>query len=80
MSKVGNVEEGNIAGRLGWQGRAQVHRKRFVRSPPTGGFHNSCDLIWKIAFTFVEKIGYDIFKADTAQNERTIFLPKRELA
>ena len=69
----------NIAGRLGWQGKAQAHRKRFFRSPTTGGYHSFCDLIWKIAFTFVEKIGDDIFKADTAQNERTIFLPKQEL-
>ena len=70
----------NIAGQLGWQGKAQAHRKGFFRSPAMEGHHNSCDLIWKIAFTFVEKIGDEIFKVDTAQNEQTTFLPKRELA
>ena len=70
----------NIAGLLGWQGKAQTHRKRFFQSPTTGDSHNFCDLIWKIKFTFVEKTDDDIFNADTAQNERTTFLPKRELA
>ena len=65
----------NVAGLLGWQGKAQVHRKRLFRSPTTGGHQNSCDLIW-----FVEKVGEDIFKADSAQSKRTTFLPKRELA
>ena len=69
----------NVAGRLGWQGKAQAHRKRFSRSPTTEGHHDSCDLIWKIALTFVEKIGGDIFKADSAQSKPTNFLPKREL-
>ena len=70
----------NVAGRLGWQGKAQAHRKRFFRSPTPGGHHNSCDLIWKIAFTFVEKISGDIFEADSAQSKRTTFLRKQELA
>ena len=55
----------NVAGRLGWQGKAQAHRKRFFLIPTTGGHYDSYDRIWKIAFTFVEKIGGDIFKADT---------------
>ena len=81
--KDANVKEGKycrptrLAGRLGWQGKAQAHCKRFFRSPTMGGYHNFWDLIWKITFTFVEKIGDDIFEADTAQNERTTFLPKR---
>ena len=59
----------NVAGRLSWQGKAQAHRKRFFQSPTTGGHHDSCDLIRKIAFTFVKKIGDDIFKADSAQSK-----------
>ena len=65
----------------GWQGKGQANRKRFFRSPiGTGGHHDSCDLIWKIAFTFVEKIDGDIFKADSAQSKQTTFIPKGELA
>ena len=60
----------NVAGLLGWQSKAQAHRKTFFRSQTKGGYHDSCDLIWKIAFTFVEKIGGDIFKADSAQSKR----------
>ena len=49
------LKKENIAGRLHWQGKAQAHRKRFFLSPTTGSYHNFCDLIWKIVFTFVEK-------------------------
>ena len=58
----------SIAGLLGWQGKVQALRKRFFHFPTMGGYHNSCDRIWKIAFTFLKKkIGNDMFKADTAQ-------------
>ena len=59
--------------------RLKLTVRDFSDLQPTGGHHDSCDLIWKIAFTFVEKIGGDIFKSDSAQNKRTTFLPKLEL-
>ena len=70
----------NVADRLGLQGKAQAHHKRFFRSPTTGSHHDSCNLIWKITFTFIEKISGDIFKADSAQSKQTTFPPKRGLA
>ena len=45
----------NVAGWIRWQGKIQAYRERFFWSQTTEGHQDSCNLIWKIAFTFVEK-------------------------
>ena len=47
----------NVTGRLHWQGKAHTRSKnrRFFWSLITGDYHDSCDFIRKIAFTFVGK-------------------------
>ena len=69
----------NVAGRLGWQGNAQAHRKRFSDLQPR-------EVITILAILFgksrsrLSKKSVVTFKADSAQSKRTTFLPKRELA
>ena len=54
----------NVTGRFHWQGKAHTRSKnwRFFCSPITGDYHDSCDFIRKIAFTFVEKNGIGMFQ------------------
>ena len=58
--------QANLVGRVR---KTQVHCKRFFQSPTMDGHQDSCDLIWKIAFRSVEKIGGDIFKANSLQSK-----------
>ena len=60
-SKLGNVEEGqmlqaNSAGTVRLRLIVRIGDKGVIfPSPITGDYHDSCDLIWKIAFAFVGK-------------------------
>ena len=58
-----------------WVGRVKL--KLIVRDfsdlQPQEGHHDSCDLIWKIAFTFVEKIGGDYLKQIVHKASELIF-------